>query len=149
MLTLSFSASATTTALVTGLLCLELYKVVGTPRKELKLDAYKNGFLNLAILFMTLSEPTPPAKTKGKNDHRGNRSGGSLCKTFGGNWECRIAYPASQHQQARLQGRRSMEKKRRGPASKNAGIDNLADTDEDDDKNNGEKKNDERKLVQY
>jgi len=57
-------AIATTTALVTGLICLELYKVIGTPRKELTLEAYKNAFCNLAIPFMTLSEPTPPAKTK-------------------------------------------------------------------------------------
>lgn len=56
-------AIATTTALVTGLICLELYKIVGTSRKELKIDAIKNGFINLAIPFMTLSEPTPPAKT--------------------------------------------------------------------------------------
>lgn len=57
-------AIATTTALVTGLICFELYKLVGTPRKELTIEAYKNGFVNLAIPFMTLSEPTPPAKTK-------------------------------------------------------------------------------------
>jgi len=43
---------------------LELYKIVGTPRKELKVEDYKNGFINLAIPFMTLSEPTAPAKTK-------------------------------------------------------------------------------------
>mmetsp|Transcript_15256 Transcript_15256/g.42239 ORF Transcript_15256/g.42239 Transcript_15256/m.42239 type:complete len:1050 (+) Transcript_15256:121-3270(+) len=57
-------AIATTTALVTGVICLELYKIVGTARKELTLEAYKNGFVNLAIPFMTLSEPTAPAKTK-------------------------------------------------------------------------------------
>lgn len=57
-------AIATTTALVTGLICLELYKIIGTPRKELKIDAYKNGFVNLAIPFMTLSEPNPPKQTK-------------------------------------------------------------------------------------
>lgn len=57
-------AIATTTALVTGLICFEMYKIVGTPRKELKIDAFKNGFVNLAIPFMTLSEPTAPAKTK-------------------------------------------------------------------------------------
>jgi ubiquitin-activating enzyme E1 len=57
-------AIATTTALVTGLICLELYKIIGTPRKEVKIDAYKNAFINLAIPFMTFSEPTPPSKTK-------------------------------------------------------------------------------------
>lgn len=57
-------AIATTTALVTGLVCLELYKMVGSAKKELKIEAHKNGFVNLAIPFMTLSEPTPPVKTK-------------------------------------------------------------------------------------
>lgn len=57
-------AIATTTAMVTGLICLELYKIIGTPRKELTIEAYKNAFCNLAIPFMTLSEPTAPAKTK-------------------------------------------------------------------------------------
>jgi ubiquitin-activating enzyme E1 len=57
-------AIATTTALVTGLICLELYKIVGTAGKELKIDAYKNCFLNLAVPFLTMSEPTVPAKTK-------------------------------------------------------------------------------------
>jgi len=57
-------AIATTTALVTGLICLELYKIIGTPQKELTIEAYKNGFVNLAIPFMTLSEPTAPATTK-------------------------------------------------------------------------------------
>jgi len=57
-------AIATTTALVTGLVCLELYKIIGTSKKELTIDAYKNGFVNLAIPFMTMSEPTPPLKTK-------------------------------------------------------------------------------------
>merc|ERR1712232_533753 len=47
-----------------GLICFELYKIVGTPRKTLTIEAYKNGFVNLAIPFMTLSEPTPPSKTK-------------------------------------------------------------------------------------
>ena len=38
--------------------------MVGTPRKELTAEAYKSAFCNLAIPFMTLSEPQPPAKTK-------------------------------------------------------------------------------------
>jgi ubiquitin-activating enzyme E1 len=57
-------AIATTTALVTGLICLDLYKIVGAARKPLAIDAYKNAFVNLATPFMTLSEPMPPAKTK-------------------------------------------------------------------------------------
>merc|ERR1719491_2108883 len=57
-------AIATTTALVTGLVCLELYKIVGTARKAETIEVYKNGFLNLAVPFMTLSEPTAPKKTK-------------------------------------------------------------------------------------
>jgi ubiquitin-activating enzyme E1 len=57
-------AIATTTAMVTGLICFELYKIVGTPRKDLTIDAYKSAFCNLAIPFMTLSEPTLPSKTK-------------------------------------------------------------------------------------
>nr|BAT25236.1 host ubiquitin activating E1 [Nitzschia sp. IriIs04] len=57
-------AIATTTALVTGLICMELYKLVGTPRKELTIEAYKSAFCNLATPFMTLSEPSAPAATK-------------------------------------------------------------------------------------
>jgi len=57
-------AIATTTALVTGLVCMELYKIVGTARKIQTIETYKNGFLNLAVPFMTLSEPTAPKKTK-------------------------------------------------------------------------------------
>lgn len=57
-------AIATTTALVTGLICMELYKIVGSMRKTPTIEAYKNGFLNLAVPFMTLSEPTAPKATK-------------------------------------------------------------------------------------
>jgi len=57
-------AIATTTALVTGLVCLELYKVIGTAKKELAVDALKCGFINLAVPFITMSEPTRPATTK-------------------------------------------------------------------------------------
>eukprot|EP01065_Artemidia_motanka_P019875 TRINITY_DN2376_c0_g1_i1.p1 TRINITY_DN2376_c0_g1~~TRINITY_DN2376_c0_g1_i1.p1 ORF type:complete len:1075 (+),score=488.18 TRINITY_DN2376_c0_g1_i1:71-3226(+) len=58
-------AMVTTTALVTGLVGFELLKL---HQGNKKIDAYKNGFLNLAIPFCTLSEPMPcPEKSFGED----------------------------------------------------------------------------------
>ena len=72
-------AIATTTSLVTGLVCLELYKVrprlaaeatalmFHVPLSQLidgksKIDDYKNAFLNIALPFFGFSEPIAPKK---------------------------------------------------------------------------------------
>ena len=56
-------AIATTTAMATGLVCLELYKVILGHRVE----KYRNSFANLALPLFSLAEPVPPKLNKHGN----------------------------------------------------------------------------------
>lgn len=54
-------AIVTTTAVVAGLECFEVYKVI---QKNRKIEDFKNAFVSLGIPQLLLSEPLPPAKHK-------------------------------------------------------------------------------------
>lgn len=57
-------AMITTTALVSGMICVEMLKILTHDRNKRTIEHYRNSFCNLALPFMTLSEPMPAAKTK-------------------------------------------------------------------------------------
>lgn len=54
-------AIATTTSLVSGLTCLELYKLI---QGHKKIDSYRDNFLNLALGYLGYAEPMRAPKTK-------------------------------------------------------------------------------------
>lgn len=54
-------AIATSTALATGLVCLELYKVLDGGHKR---EDYRNAFANLALPLFSMAEPVPPKVLK-------------------------------------------------------------------------------------
>ncbi|KAL5709791.1 E1 ubiquitin-activating enzyme [Ranunculus cassubicifolius] len=56
-------AIATTTAMATGLVCLELYKVLDGGHK---VEDYRNTFANLSLPLFSMAEPVPPRVIKHK-----------------------------------------------------------------------------------
>ena len=59
-------AIATTTAMITGAVCAEIYKFA-QGGDHIKIESVKNGFINLALPLFLFSEPTEVGKIKSKD----------------------------------------------------------------------------------
>lgn len=55
-------AIATTTAMITGAVLIEIYKLV----QKKPLEQFRNAFINLALPLFLFSEPLPPVKIQSK-----------------------------------------------------------------------------------
>jgi len=63
-------AIATTTAMITGLVCLELYKLVQESKRK-DIEKFKNAYINLALPLFAMSEPVAPFKNTDDNQTEG------------------------------------------------------------------------------
>jgi len=60
-------AIATSTCMITGLVGLELYKLI---QKNKTIEAFRNSYVNLAIPIFAFSEPLPPEKKENNEESR-------------------------------------------------------------------------------
>jgi ubiquitin-activating enzyme E1 len=65
-------AIATATALATGLVMLELYKIINDKQVGAwdKVGDFRNAFVNLGLPLLSFSDPTPPARVQARTERR-------------------------------------------------------------------------------
>lgn len=71
-------AIATTTATVAGLMCLELFKLV---QGHKKISSYRTAYLNLAVQYFVLSQPSRPQSFE-VSSRQPQLSSGNGCRAF-------------------------------------------------------------------